>query len=303
MWTWMQNGIGIIDVLLYTTRTFRPTAERLFWPKIAEKSTPVVKTRGSRVSFIDASHHRICMNDYPLFRNRYRTKSRRRPNWDYSNGCYFVTICTKWKFPWFGDICHGIVGLSDIGSIVADEWTKTAIIRPYVTLDAWIVMPDHMHGILTVDKHARFCDDELHGDGPDGDGLRDVGPDGDGLRDNSVETSRRDVSTTTNGTTTTDVGTTTNPETPTMTTPTTPRLQPASLGSIINQFKSVCTKRIRAASHPDFEWQPRYHDRVIRNEDALISVRRYIFKNPKMEKDNALHEPDVPSNREMAYLG
>ncbi len=173
-------------------------------------------------------------------------------------------------------------------------------------------MPDHMHGILTLDKHARFCDDELHGDGPDGDGLRDVGPDsdglrdvgpdGDGLRDNSVETSRRDVSTTTNGTTTngttttdvgtttngtttTDVGTTTNetttnPETPTMTMPTTPRIQPASLGSIINQFKSVCTKRIRAVGHPDFEWQPRFYDCVIRNEDALIAIRRYILNNP-----------------------
>jgi len=58
------------------------------------------------------------------------------------------------------------------------------------------------------------------------------------------------------------------------------RLQPNSLGSIINQFKSVCTKRIRAAGHPQFAWQSRFYDHIIRNEKSLMAIRQYIYNNP-----------------------
>jgi hypothetical protein len=52
------------------------------------------------------------------------------------------------------------------------------------------------------------------------------------------------------------------------------------LGSIIGQFKSVCTKHIHAAGCADFEWQERFHDEIIRNERALDAVRGYIINNP-----------------------
>ena len=53
-----------------------------------------------------------------------------------------------------------------------------------------------------------------------------------------------------------------------------------SLGSIMGQFKSKCTKRIHTAGIPNFYWQARYYDRIIRNESELINIRNYIKENP-----------------------
>jgi putative transposase len=56
---------------------------------------------------------------------------------------------------------------------------------------------------------------------------------------------------------------------------------PGSTGSIIGQFKSVCTKRIWESGHPDFRWQPRFHDHVIRNDAEFERIRQYIIDNPR----------------------
>ena len=54
----------------------------------------------------------------------------------------------------------------------------------------------------------------------------------------------------------------------------------------IGQFKSVCTKRIRAVNDPEFQWQSRFHDHIIRNEPELFRIRQYIRNNPaKWERD------------------
>ena len=58
------------------------------------------------------------------------------------------------------------------------------------------------------------------------------------------------------------------------------RWTPNSLGSIINQFKAACTKRIRAAGYTDFAWQARFYDHIVRNETALNEIRHYIRYNP-----------------------
>jgi putative transposase len=56
--------------------------------------------------------------------------------------------------------------------------------------------------------------------------------------------------------------------------------KPNSLGSIINQFKSVSTKRIHTNGYPDFSWQPRFYDHIIRDEKGLNAIREYIHNNP-----------------------
>ena len=56
---------------------------------------------------------------------------------------------------------------------------------------------------------------------------------------------------------------------------------PGSLGTIINQFKMSCTKRIRNGGFPEFSWQPRYHDRIIRSSAELAAIRKYIRTNPE----------------------
>jgi len=50
-----------------------------------------------------------------------------------------------------------------------------------------------------------------------------------------------------------------------------------SLGVIINQYKRICTAR---KINPDFAWQSRYHDRIIRNMDEYYMIIKYIIENP-----------------------
>ena len=64
------------------------------------------------------------------------------------------------------------------------------------------------------------------------------------------------------------------------------RIQSNSLGSIIGQFKSVVTKRIRNAGEDSFSWHPRFYEHIIRSEKALYNIRKYIQLNPlKWELD------------------
>jgi putative transposase len=203
----------------------------------------------------------------PLFRNRYRVSSARMPAWDYSApGMYFVTLCVKDRRPCLGEVMNGVVRLSAIGEIVAEEWIKTEQIRPYVTLDAWVIMPNHLHGMIGITA----SEDDV------------VAP---------TETSR-DAVVVVAETPRVVVGT------PRRGVPTAPPPQTAaasaawkskSLGAIIGQFKSVCTKRIWAAGYRDFAWQPRFHDHIVRNEREWERIRAYILANPsrwEQDKEN-----------------
>ena len=91
-----------------------------------------------------------------LFRNKYRIGSKRHPEFDYSsNGKYFVTICTNSKIRYFGKIKNGIMKLSELGICLQNEWLKTPAIRPdmIITLDEFVVMPDHFHAIIIIGEN------------------------------------------------------------------------------------------------------------------------------------------------------
>jgi len=62
--------------------------------------------------------------------------------------------------------------------------------------------------------------------------------------------------------------------------PVSTQLKPNSLGSIIGQFKSICTKRVHKIGFEQFQWQPRFYDHIIRNESDLRRIRNYIQNNP-----------------------
>lgn len=86
-----------------------------------------------------------------LFKNKYRVDSVRLKGWDYSwPGYYFITICTKNQIHFFGEVKNEKMYLSDIGRIIEDEWLKTGQIRKNVKLDKFVVMPNHIHGILVI---------------------------------------------------------------------------------------------------------------------------------------------------------
>ena len=88
-----------------------------------------------------------------LYKNKYRIPSARAQWWDYSaDAAYYVTICTKDRTPHFGKVVDGVMQLSEIGGMVQQYWLEIPVHFPFVLLDEYVVMPNHLHGILVIDK-------------------------------------------------------------------------------------------------------------------------------------------------------
>jgi len=79
--------------------------------------------------------------------------------WDYSQAAvYFVTICTYQRECLLGEVVDGWMRTNAYGRIVEGEWLRTPEIRPEVELDGFMVMPNHLHGIVVVSgRGARPC--------------------------------------------------------------------------------------------------------------------------------------------------
>lgn len=85
-------------------------------------------------------------------RIKYR-RSLRYPEYDYSqNGAYFITICTRNKEHLFGEVESGEMILNDIGRVAEQCWHEIPEHYPYVSLDAFVVMPNHIHGIFIIER-------------------------------------------------------------------------------------------------------------------------------------------------------
>ncbi len=83
--------------------------------------------------------------------DKHHRRSIRLKEYDYSRaGTYFVTICTYNKECIFGNVINGEMRLNEYGMIVENEWVKTAEIRSNVIIDKYIVMPNHVHGIIII---------------------------------------------------------------------------------------------------------------------------------------------------------
>lgn len=85
---------------------------------------------------------------------KYKDKKQYRyKNYDYTqNGFYFVTICTKDKKMFFGEIENGKIKLSDVGLIAEKFWLEIPSHFLFVKLHKFVIMPDHMHGIVEIDN-------------------------------------------------------------------------------------------------------------------------------------------------------
>ena len=87
--------------------------------------------------------------------NKHHRQSIRLPGYDYrQSGAYFVTMCAYQRQCMFGEVVDGQMVLNQYGAIVADEWQKSSVIRQEIELDAWIVMPNHFHGIVIIENHV-----------------------------------------------------------------------------------------------------------------------------------------------------
>ena len=86
-----------------------------------------------------------------FYKNKYRVGSIRLKNWDYrSSAYYFVTISTKNRVCFFGDVINGEMKLSSIGKVASQYWREIPNHFPCVQLDAYVVMPNHVHGIIII---------------------------------------------------------------------------------------------------------------------------------------------------------
>ncbi len=174
------------------------------------------------------------------YQNKYRIASARAPWWDYGwNGAYFITICTHNRNHFFGEIVNGTIQLSPVGALAHQYWQEIPNRFPYAQLDAWVVMPNHVHGILIIRRDA--------------------------INRVSTETE------TTGGITGTH-----NP------------MLHDNVSRIIRWYKGRTAFESRK-TNPDFAWQTRFYDHVIRNRTSKDNIRRYIRNNPTRWKEDRFY--------------
>jgi len=189
-------------------------------------------------------------------------RSIRLTGYDYSKpGLYFVTVCTYKKVCLLGEIVNRKMELSEYGSIVETCWLGIPKHFSDVKIENSVIMPNHIHGIITISAWAKHVGSKHAGERSVG--ARQVGARQVGARHASPlhaqEIRKNSIS-----------------------------LKPHSLGSIIGSFKSAATREINQKFNTSFSiWQRGYYDRIIRNEEELFTIKEYIINNPaKWEIDN-----------------
>jgi REP-associated tyrosine transposase len=80
---------------------------------------------------------------------KHHRRSIRLADYDYNQfGAYFITVCTKNRECLFGEIVDGEMRLNEFGRAVEDEWLRTPSVRPEIDIDAFVIMPNHVHGVV-----------------------------------------------------------------------------------------------------------------------------------------------------------
>jgi REP element-mobilizing transposase RayT len=177
----------------------------------------------------------------PYEPQKHHRRSIRLKNYDYAQpGAYFVTLLTHDREELFGEFMDGRMYLSRIGEIVGAIWRRLPAYFS-LRLDEWVIMPNHLHGIIWIldsGKGEAFADKGL---GISCHSVADASP------------QREPIGT-----------------------------QSGSLGAIIQNFKSISTRKINQALHTPGApvWQRNYFEHIIRDEAELGRIRQYIRDNP-----------------------
>ncbi len=185
-------------------------------------------------------------------------KSPRLQNWNYGwSALYFVTIVTKSRVNYFGDISDFVLTLSEIGLEVENQWLNTPVLRAEmkIKLDEFIVMPNHFHGIIGI-GHNEYNSSAINSSIIN---ANEFQADHLSTGINAIHGAheRKNIF----------------------------GPQRKNLGSIIRGFKSSVTTFARR-NHILFDWQERFHSNVIWNETSLDKIRNYIKSNPKKWKQD-----------------
>lgn len=185
------------------------------------------------------------------FKGIYRNQSIRLSNWDYGwNGMYYVTICTGGRECYFGNVIKGKMFHSRLGNLAKKFWLEIPEHFEYVRLNEYIIMPNHVHGIVEINKK------------PNLDHCRCVinhAPTSPLINSNTKELEliiKKGGITRTNN----------------------PMLH-ENLSRIMRWYKGRTTFEIRK-ENPDYCWQSRFYDTIIHDDKSLKNIRNYIRANP-----------------------
>jgi putative transposase len=226
----------------------------------------------------------------------YHRRSIRLKDHDYGQGTYFITVCTHRRAPVFGHIATGQMQLSDAGRMVQSVWEQMDAFYPNIRTDAFIVMPDHIHGILhvraaprgrpapIVDSMVGRAASMIYSPVGRPDSIIDsvVGRP-DSVIDSLIE--RPDFII---GRPDRNMGDLSLPDTgqsqgsgqPQGVAPSVAPAVGLSLPDAVHRFKSLTCKRYRDAASCGRLWQRNYWERIVRDAAALHAIRRYIRDNP-----------------------
>lgn len=92
----------------------------------------------------------------PFDPQKHHRRSIRLKGYDYSQaGAYFVTMVTQGRACLFGDVVNGVVVLNDLGKIVQKWWDDLPIHFPNIETGAFVVMPNHVHGVIIIVHDGR----------------------------------------------------------------------------------------------------------------------------------------------------
>ena len=165
--------------------------------------------------------------------------------YDYSRpGAYYVTICTGDKECLFGGIVDGQMQPNEYGKIAHGEWWRSEKIRPRIQLDAWVVMPNHVHGILMIGGGTAVATATAPAAA-----AAMIGR-GTARRAPTIEGFGKPVS--------------------------------GSLPTVIRAYKSAVTKRVNEMRNKPGKavWQRDYYEHIVRNDAEYARIREYISMNP-----------------------
>ncbi len=260
------------------------------------------------------------LEEMAKFKGKYRIESARLKGYDYSSeGSYFITICAHKMQHFFGHIENEKMHLNEIGKLAEKFWKEIPEHFPRAILHEFVIMPNHMHGIITLtpiktNAQTSHCDVSIPNTESPNDLEMNVqtsqcdvsipnteypnnletnvqtshcdvsipNTESPNNLEMNVQTSQCDVSlnppkeidiTTTMETAQCDVSTKKQKMAAI-------RPKSGSLSVIIRSYKSVVSKHAHKISK-NFEWQERFYDRIIRDENEFARIANYIQNNPK----------------------
>ncbi len=202
---------------------------------------------------------------------KHHRRSIRLREYDYASpGAYFVTIATHDRECLFdGDVFRRVA-----------EWNWKAIARHFenVVLDAWVVMPNHIHGIIIITETEEAARARITRKGEAF--VKDQFPPTQGWDIPTIVSRNQDL---TNASPLPAHG-----------------VPPGALGAIVGNFKSVTTRRINGVRHSRGAtiWHRNYYEHIVRNERDLKRIREYVAANPcqwEHDIDNPSYRPTVDS--------